>query len=572
MWWIYQKDRFSIEKSVIYELESIVGWLQVDKWQANDELAICVTFQVLHIDKIFRFKMIYPSVFPDSPPMIYTEDKVRISWHQYGADGELCLEYRPDNWQSSINGADMIASLHRLLSEEQHEDGHVTHAHSAHVSSLGRDLRSKVFRFLLTAGDLNSLNTLAKGKPEKVCLKQRFVSKAFVTSLMYVGDKDHPHWTSDLALPHIDKDDMGFVVRISDVEISNEPDIADIRKLLESLEITKLCKDVLENDSFTNLILGDKDNWFLLNIYGDIEDRKIIRFTTIQIPEHKNRLPENFFSLSDKKVGVVGCGSVGSKIAVSLCRSGVGNFLFIDEDIFFPDNVVRNDLDLSYVGVHKTEALQDRLRKINPNVDTQTLRLSLGGQESASSMSMAMESLGNCDLIVDATAEASAFNWIASVSKRRRKPMIWIEVFGGGIGGLVARARPELDPVPLFARNQIEKWCAEQGVEALRATQANDYSVQRDDGLPFIADDADVSVISAHAARFVTDILTRPEASIFPYSAYLIGMSSEWIFQAPFDTRPIDLQPEGEWGETSDAPDSVEIIQLLKEYLPTKDE
>ncbi|EOW4018005.1 ThiF family adenylyltransferase, partial [Vibrio parahaemolyticus] len=109
----------------------------------------------------------------------------------------------------------------------------------------------------------------------------------------------------------------------------------------------ELYHEVLQIDSIANLIMGDKDNWVLLTLFGSIDERKLIRYTTIKIPEHKNRLPDQFLSLSDKKVGLVGCGSVGSKVAASLCRSGVGNFLLIDEDIFFPDNIVRNDLDLN---------------------------------------------------------------------------------------------------------------------------------------------------------------------------------------------------------------------------------
>lgn len=571
MWWILQKNRFSLEKSAISDLESNIEWLQIDKWQANHELEMSVSFQVVHFDKTYRFKMIYPSVFPDLPPMIYTEDKVRISWHQYGNDGELCLEYRPDNWQPSVKGADMIASLHRLLSEEHSESGYSTHAHSAHVSSLGRDLRSKYFRFLVTQNDLKAMNSLAEGKPENIWLKDHVACDIFVMSIIKIGDKESPIWTSDLLLPKRDKEAIGTVVRIPDISIPTQPELTDIEKLLDRTGIIELYRDILEKDSFTHFVLGDKNSWILLSIYGNVDDRKVIRFTTIQISGHKNRLPENFLSLQDKKVCVVGCGSVGSKIATSLCRSGVSNFLFIDEDIFFPDNIVRNDLDLNYVGIHKTQALQDRLRKINPNVNTQILNLSLGGQESSNSMSGALESIGNCDLIVDATANALAFNWIASISKRRKKPIVWVEVFGGGIGGIVARSRPEIDPVPLSARDQIYHWCNEQGIEILQITQLNDYSVQRNDGIPLIADDAEVSVISAHATRFVTDILTQPETSIFPYSAYIIGMSSEWIFQAPFDTRPIDLQPEGEWGEYSDTPSPDEIIQLMKQYIPSKD-
>ncbi len=86
------------------------------------------------------------------------------------------------------------------------------------------------------------------------------------------------------------------------------------------------------------------------------------------------------------------------------------------------------------------------------------------------------------------------------------------------------------------------------------------------------ADDADVSVIAAHTSRMVIDLLVRPEESIFPVSAYAIGMSSQWLFEQPFDTRPIDLIPQGEWGETVEAMDADAMIEILKEHLPPKED
>lgn len=572
MWWVYHKSRLDLERTAVSDLESDVEWLHIDKWQSNNELVMSVTFEVLHFGKSFRFRMEYPNLFPDLPPMIYTEDKTRVSWHQYGADGELCLEYRPDNWTEAITGADMISSLHRLLSQENNENGYITHAHSAHVPSLGRDLRSKIFRFVVTSECLKALNEMPEKKIEQVLLRNNSINNVFVTSLMKIGDKDHTIWSNDLEQPDIQKDMPSFAVRLSNASIPTQVEFADITKLLNYPEMAELRAKLQEKDTLISLILGDGDNWVLLSFYGDIYDRKVIHFTTIQIPEHKKRLPADYLPLYNKRVGIVGCGSVGSKIASSLCRSGIGNFLFIDDDIFFPDNTVRNDLDLSHIGFHKAQALKDRLHKINPKTKIQTLRLALGGQESSNSMSGALESLGNCDLIIDATANPSAFTLISSMSKRKKKPMVWVEVFGGGIGGIVARSRPEFDPIPLLARNQIYQWCTENGVDVLQSVQANDYSVQKDDGVPLIADDAEVSIMSAHAARFATDILARPNNSIFPYSAYIIGMSSEWVFNEPFDTRPIDLQLQGEWGETCDIPNADEICSLLKEYLPPKDE
>jgi hypothetical protein len=58
-------------------------------------------------------------------------------------------------------------------------------------------------------------------------------------------------------------------------------------------------------------------------------------------------------------------------------------------------------------------------------------------------------------------------------------------------------------------------------------------------------DDADVAVIAADASRMAVDVLIRPDASAFPHPGYVIGLSAEWIFGEPFDTRPIDFSPEG---------------------------
>lgn len=46
-----------------------------------------------------------------------------------------------------------------------------------------------------------------------------------------------------------------------------------------------------------------------------------------------------------------------SKLAASLARSGVSDFLLLDTDVFLPGNVVRNELDLRAVAVNKTKAV-----------------------------------------------------------------------------------------------------------------------------------------------------------------------------------------------------------------------
>ncbi|MDH4108809.1 MAG: ThiF family adenylyltransferase [Gammaproteobacteria bacterium] len=567
IWWIFQNSRLSAEKATLTDLEGAVDWLHVAKWHASKDFRMQVDFEIDHCGKKFAFNMIYPSIFPDAPPMIYTADRTRISLHQYGPDGELCLEHRPDNWRPSKTGADMVASCYNLLVEERPDAERTVHAHSAHVRSLGRDLRSSYCRLLIRDADLEILAKLDQCRPEVLSLYERHAGSAVIASIAYLGEKDAPVWTSDFILPKGCTDSSGYVVRIPESGKMGPINIERLTTFLNDKGLCDLVNTLVHAQESMHLLVGDQDNWELFWIHGDAEKREIVSYTTINIPSADDRIPSAFSVLPKKKVGIVGCGSVGSKIAASLCRSGVGQFLLIDDDIFFPDNVVRNELDITDTGAHKSYALKDRLLEINPVGEIRALRLSLGGQESASTMVGALEALADCDLLIDATAESVAFNMLASVSKRRKVPMVWALVFAGGIGGIVARARPNIDPVPNDARGQIDVWCVDRGKDWNRGRDATRYSGERPDGKPMIASDAEVSIIASHATRFAVDILAGAEESNFPASAYVIGFSRDWIFEQPFDTWPINLQCKEQWGETLDPLSEEELSELLKEHL-----
>ena len=150
---------------------------------------------------------------------------------------------------------------------------------------------------------------------------------------------------------------------------------------------------------------------------------------------------------------------MGSKVAAMLVRAGVRQFTLVDDDVLFAANLVRNELSAVAVGAHKVDALRARLIEIAGTIDITVRRVALGGQESADSTDSVMSALRTCDVIIDATADAHCFNFCAAVAKESLKPLIWGEVFAGGIGGLVARVRSGHEPEPQTARNQINAWC-----------------------------------------------------------------------------------------------------------------
>lgn len=76
---------------------------------------------------------------------------------------------------------------------------------------------------------------------------------------------------------------------------------------------------------------------------------------------------DNLDRLADKKAAVVGLGSGGGFVALSLAMSGVGHFVLVDNDELESGNVMRHVADLRYVGVNKAAAVADLIRGRNPD-------------------------------------------------------------------------------------------------------------------------------------------------------------------------------------------------------------
>ena len=72
--------------------------------------------------------------------------------------------------------------------------------------------------------------------------------------------------------------------------------------------------------------------------------------------------------MAQKRVVILGCGSVGSLVAMELARAGVSYFLLCDADIVEYHNVCRHQCGITDVGDLKVNALSRKLQNINPNI------------------------------------------------------------------------------------------------------------------------------------------------------------------------------------------------------------
>lgn len=77
---------------------------------------------------------------------------------------------------------------------------------------------------------------------------------------------------------------------------------------------------------------------------------------------------DNLNKLNKAKVAIFGIGGVGSYVVEALARSGVGNFVLIDNDVINISNINRQ-LIATYdtIGSLKVEVAKQRILSINPN-------------------------------------------------------------------------------------------------------------------------------------------------------------------------------------------------------------
>ena len=71
-------------------------------------------------------------------------------------------------------------------------------------------------------------------------------------------------------------------------------------------------------------------------------------------------------------VAICGLGGLGSSIAISLARAGIGKLILIDFDRVDITNLHRQQYKANQIGMVKTDALSDNLKEIAPYIDIES--------------------------------------------------------------------------------------------------------------------------------------------------------------------------------------------------------
>ena len=95
------------------------------------------------------------------------------------------------------------------------------------------------------------------------------------------------------------------------------------------------------------------------------------------------------------KIGIAGCGGIGSNVADNLVRSGIKKLVIVDFDKVEESNLNRQNYFLDQVGEFKIDALQENLQRIDKSVNIEPINKKLNKTN-------IKDIFKDCDIVIEA--------------------------------------------------------------------------------------------------------------------------------------------------------------------------
>jgi molybdopterin/thiamine biosynthesis adenylyltransferase len=239
------------------------------------------------------------------------------------------------------------------------------------------------------------------------------------------------------------------------------------------------------------------------------------------------RVPE-LMPLKEKRIAVVGLGSLGAPAAIEFARAGVGSLVLADFDAVEAGSTVRWPLGIAVAGKNKTTALRDFIKVNYPYTEISTFQAAVGRVAISDDYRDRdnLEDLVAADLVFDATAEIGVQNILSEVAVEAGKPYVCVTATAGLWGGIVARIVP----------GQTGCWyCLQRKIDSkefIPAPMSNESGVQGTGcGSPtFTGSGFDASFIALSAVRLAVGMLASEQDKGYPnmpWDVAVIGLRDE---------------------------------------------
>lgn len=143
--------------------------------------------------------------------------------------------------------------------------------------------------------------------------------------------------------------------------------------------------------------------------------------------------------LQNKSCLILGCGSIGSRVAESMIKSGVGTVMLIDKDELRAGNVSRHVLGLDYIGQNKAVGLKQFLHKRNPDAKIAAFTWDiLNGAEALATL------IDTTDLIISCLGNDAVELFVSGAAVSAGKPVLFCRSYlQGRLGQVLIYSPPQ---------------------------------------------------------------------------------------------------------------------------------
>jgi len=214
--------------------------------------------------------------------------------------------------------------------------------------------------------------------------------------------------------------------------------------------------------------------------------------------------------MTDKSAVLLGCGSVGSLVALELAKAGVGKFLLIDNDIFEYHNICRHQCSIMDVGNYKVDALAQRIRAINPFAEITAIPKTV---ETTEPEAFDKYCLGENSIIVGGADNRSADVFSNSLAVMYNTPFISIGCWERAFAGEIFYWLPNSN-MPCYKCAIGDGGELSQKPSVNRRIYTNEEDLTKVTFTPGIS--ADINFVTTIAVKIIFDILNRTTEGYIP--------------------------------------------------------
>lgn len=188
-----------------------------------------------------------------------------------------------------------------------------------------------------------------------------------------------------------------------------------------------------------------RDGYLFLMVERNEQGRRetLLKAQVLSSTELGRRRPE-LAGLEDKRVLVVGAGTLGGDIAIELSKAGVGEIEALDYDMLEIGNCVRHRLGLESVGMPKAQGVAAAVQRANPFCQAEATEVQLGAVEwsGASPLAVLADSVATADIVVEASGSHQIAKLVSRLCAEVGKPMVAAWLTEGFYGAEALRIHP----------------------------------------------------------------------------------------------------------------------------------